>query len=108
MAQERQIRPADSEKKRLTGWLLLLPGFIGIAGLHRFYIGKSFTGLVMLFTFGLLGLWTLLDFITMLSGQFKDSLGLPLKKGKSDWPYMLGSLAGVVLIWILIFAAQGD
>ena len=62
----------------------------------------------MLLTFGLLGLWTLLDTATMLSGQFKDSLEHPLKRSKRDWPIMLSSVAVVALIWVLIFASQGD
>ncbi|MCH2557908.1 MAG: TM2 domain-containing protein [Alcanivorax sp.] len=47
-------------------WILLT--FLGIFGLHRFYLGKWITGIVYLFTAGLFGLGVLYDFWT-LNGQ---------------------------------------
>ncbi|MDN3558036.1 NINE protein [Halomonas maura] len=44
-------------------WLLLT--FLGVFGLHRFYLGKWFTGLVYLCTLGLFGLGVLYDFWTL-------------------------------------------
>jgi TM2 domain-containing membrane protein YozV len=43
-------------------WLLL--GFLGVIGIHRFYLGKWVTGLVYLLTGGLLGVGVLYDFWT--------------------------------------------
>lgn len=37
------------------------------------------TGILMLVTFGALGVWTLTDLIVILVGEFKDFDGLPLK-----------------------------
>jgi TM2 domain-containing membrane protein YozV len=53
----------------------VLPGYFGIAGIHRFYLGKIVTGIIMLVTFGGLGIWTLIDFIFAVSGQMKDKEG---------------------------------
>lgn len=39
-------------------WLCCL---IGICGLHRFYLGRFWTGLLWLLTFGLLGIGQLID-----------------------------------------------
>lgn len=39
-------------------WLCCL---IGLCGLHRFYLGRFWTGLLWLFTFGLLGIGQLID-----------------------------------------------
>jgi len=50
----------------------ILCWFFGILGVHRFYVGKVGTGLVMLFTLGGLGIWALIDFIWILVGTFKD------------------------------------
>lgn len=45
-----------------VGWLLL--AFLGIFGIHRFYIRKWFTGLLYLVTGGLLGIGYLYDLWT--------------------------------------------
>ena len=60
--------------------LLCIVGFIFIAGLHRFYVGKIGTGILMLVTLGGLGVWTLIDLIIIIVDGFKDSDGLPLKR----------------------------
>lgn len=44
-------------------WVLLT--FLGAFGVHRFYMGKIFTGLLYLCTLGLLGLGVLYDFLTL-------------------------------------------
>ncbi|AVA22781.1 TM2 domain-containing protein [Rhizobium sp. NXC24] len=49
------------EKKGLTAFLLWAFWAIGICGLHRFYLGRTWTGLLWLFTFGLIGFGTLFD-----------------------------------------------
>jgi TM2 domain-containing membrane protein YozV len=59
--------------------VVLLCFFLGTLGVHRFYVGKIITGLLMLFTLGGLGIWTLIDFIIALLGAFKDSNNLPVK-----------------------------
>ena len=59
-----------SPKSRLTA--ALLAGFLGGFGIHRFYVGKTGTGILMLVTFGGLGIWSLIDFIVIAVGSFKD------------------------------------
>ncbi len=49
------------QKKWLTAFVLSL--FFGIIGADRFYLGKSGTALLKLFTFGGFGIWALIDFI---------------------------------------------
>jgi TM2 domain-containing membrane protein YozV len=46
-------------------YLFWIPSLFGVAGLHRFYLGKPLTGLLYLFTGGLLGLGTIYDGLTM-------------------------------------------
>jgi len=63
-------------------WLvtLLLCLFLGGIGVHRFYTGHTAIGIVQLLTLGGCGIWTLIDFILIIAGNFKDSEGNPLKK----------------------------
>ncbi len=60
---------------------ILLCFFLGGFGVHRFYVGKIGTGLLQLFTLGGLGIWVLVDFIMIVTGNFKDKSGLVLKAG---------------------------
>ncbi len=58
---------------------LLLCFFLGFLGVHRFYVGKIGTGILMLLTLGGLGIWSLIDFIIIVVGSFKDSEGNVIK-----------------------------
>ncbi len=55
-------------KSKGFAYFLWLFGLIGLCGLHRFYIGKIGTGIIWLFTLGLLGIGQLIDLFT-LGGQ---------------------------------------
>ena len=57
----------------------LLCFFLGVFGAHRFYVGKIFTGILMLITGGGFGVWYLIDLIRLLMGNFTDGDGLPIK-----------------------------
>jgi hypothetical protein len=60
---------------------LLLCFFVGVIGVHRFYVGKVGTGVAMIFTLGGLGIWVLIDFIMIVVGGFRDVNG----KYVLDW-----------------------
>jgi TM2 domain-containing membrane protein YozV/Tfp pilus assembly protein PilE len=70
-----------SPKKRNT--VMLLCFFLGWAGVHRFYLGKIITGIIMVVTLGGLGIWTLADFWISAYGPYKDSKGLYIAKSKN-------------------------
>ena len=69
--------PVRSEKTFVA--TLLLCVLLGAFGIHRFYVGKTGTGILMLLTLGGLGIWTFIDLIVIATGNFKDSQGLPIK-----------------------------
>jgi TM2 domain-containing membrane protein YozV len=66
-----------SDKSRLAAALLCW--FVGIFGVHRFYVGKVGTGILMLVTLGALGIWALIDLIVILLGSFRDKSGKALQ-----------------------------
>jgi TM2 domain-containing membrane protein YozV len=68
-----------SRRSRLAA--LLLCFFLGVFGVHRFYVGKVGTGVAMIFTAGGLGIWVLIDFIMIIVGGFTDIDG----KFVLDW-----------------------
>ncbi len=61
------------------GVALFLCFFLGIFGVHYFYVGRPGMGLLYLLTFGFGGIGWLIDMIRILLGVFRDSSDLPLK-----------------------------
>lgn len=53
--------------------------FLGLIRAHRFYAKKTETGLLMLITLGLSGIWVFIDLILILTGKFKDENDLRLE-----------------------------
>lgn len=53
----------------------LLAWFLGLLGIHRFYLGYAGIGLIQLFTLGGLGIWALIDLIRIIIGDLKPKNG---------------------------------
>lgn len=66
----------QSDKNWLVTLLLCL--FVGAIGVHRFYAGKIGTGILQLITLGGCGIWTIIDLIMIITGNFKDKDGNPI------------------------------
>lgn len=71
-----------SEKSRLVA--LLLAWFLGIFGIHRFYVRRTGSGILWLLTAGLAGIGALVDLILIAAGKFKDRDGKPLLEWTVD------------------------
>ena len=71
------VSSEQSDKSKLVAGLLGL--FLGVYGVHRFYLGYPGIGIAMLFTLGGCGIWSLIDSILILSGAVRDPYGRPLR-----------------------------
>lgn len=69
---ETQTGPKSSKSFVAT---LLFCILLGPLGAHRFYVDKIGTGVLMLLTFGGLGIWVLVDFILIICMRFRDKDG---------------------------------
>ena len=80
-------RKRRSDKKKVVAALLCF--FVGVLGVHRFYVGKVGTGILMIvvlllplliipnmmmkdFNFGMLWIWAIIDFVRIIKGSFGD------------------------------------
>lgn len=57
-----------------SGWAAYLTWalcFVGFCGLHRFYLGRPWTGLLWLLTFGLLGIGQIVDLV-LIPGMLRE------------------------------------
>jgi len=65
-----------SPRSRLIALILCI--LVGFLGIHRFYVGKWGTGVLMLLTGGLLGIWVIIDIILIAVGAFRDKENRPV------------------------------
>lgn len=78
-----------SDKSRSVALVLGL--ILGVFGAHRFYVGKTGTGVLMLLSLGGFGIWYLFDNIMIAAGGFRDSEGRLV----SRWDPEQSELTGV-------------
>ena len=76
----REERESDEESSTKTygddqvlAFLLVL--FVGLFGIHRFYLGYIDIGIIQLVTLGGCGIWALIDFIHIITGDLKPNGG---------------------------------
>ena len=75
--EEAQGLPEVSERSRTVALVLGLLG--GVFGLHRFYAGRTQSGIWMAVTLGGMGIWWLYDMVMLVAGEFTDADGLPVR-----------------------------
>ncbi len=75
-----------SNKSKSTTFLLCY--FLGGIGVHRFYLGKFITGILMLLTGGGFMIWWLVDLYRIITGRLKDKQGndLSVSQPYADQP----------------------
>ena len=76
--------PKPSDKSR--GAALAFAVVLGVFGAHRFYVGKTGTGVLQAVTLGGFGFWYLYDCSLVASGQFTDAQGRPVLRWDPETP----------------------
>lgn len=61
------------DKSQVTALLLCI--FLGGIGVHRYYLGYIWQGIVQTLTFGGLGVWALIDLIRIITGSLQPKDG---------------------------------
>ena len=84
-----------SDKSR--GVALALAAILGPFGGHRFYVGKTGTGVLMALTIGGVGLWYLYDLILVASGSFRDVEGRLVRRWDPEESLPGGAVPAEVL-----------
>ena len=64
---------ASEGKSQVVALILVL--LVGALGIHRFYLGYTWQGVVQLLTLGGLGVWALIDLIRIITGDLKPKDG---------------------------------
>lgn len=95
--------PVKTPRKFLD--TLLLSWFLGAYGIHRFYTGYYAIGLVQLLTLGGCGIWSLIDFVSICIGNYKDANGMELQRydRKLGIILLIVYFAAILLFIILLF-----
>lgn len=87
------------KKSTKTAYLLWLPSLLGVAGIHRFYLGKTGTGTMWLLTLGLLGVGSIVDVFTLGKQVDKANANLTPKSKREN---IIDAAIAVGLVFIAI------
>jgi len=71
------VHAPKKESNKQWKWALALSflGLIGLAGLHRLYLGYTKEGIAQLLTFGGLGIWQIIDISRVFNRDLKPKAG---------------------------------
>lgn len=67
------VAESTDGKSQVTALILVL--LVGGLGIHRFYLGYTWQGIVQLLTLGGCGIWALIDLIRIITGELKPKGG---------------------------------
>ena len=88
-------------KSKLVTFLLCW--FLGVFGVHRFYVGTIGTGILWLLTGGLFGVGVLVDMIMILTNSFRDKDGNLLNIDISTLLIVLLFAVWIVIQCVILF-----
>lgn len=77
---EFEMRSLKKTQSVIAG--LAAVGFVGAAGIHRFFLGQVGLGILMLLTGGACGVWTIIDIVN--AGKLAEEYNLQLEYDKLE------------------------
>lgn len=89
-----------SEKDWATTFILST--FMGLFGIHRFYTGYTGIGIAQALTLGGLGIWSLIDWVSICINSYRDFENKKLKDYVKTLGY--GAIGSIFLFFILILS----
>jgi len=99
-------KPIDLSKQRHFLAAFFFSFFFGLFGVDRFYMGKIWTGILKLLTFGGFGVWATIDLGQIISGSALDKQGNKLIDAEKYKKFAKRTVFMTTFIIILIFVAS--
>jgi TM2 domain-containing membrane protein YozV len=96
----------DGTSEKSRGVALALATVLGVFGGHRFYVGKTGTGVLMAATLGGAGLWWLYDMILVASGSFRDANNRLVRRWDPEEASASGTLPSEVMEELDVLRSQ--
>ncbi|MFT5445359.1 MAG: putative RDD family membrane protein YckC [Gammaproteobacteria bacterium] len=101
-----------SEKSKSTAFLGCF--FLGMFGVHRFYIGRWKTAVLMLLTLGGLGIWTMIDLMLIIGDKLTDANGDSLRTGPPNpddthagfWVRFAAITVDMMIVYLILIAVS--
>ena len=69
-----------SDKKKKTTLILCSIGFLGLGGLHDFYLGRIGSGIVKIVTLNWFLIGTIIDLVEITTETYRDGTGAPIRQ----------------------------
>lgn len=89
------------QRNFITVWAFAM--FLGFFGVDRFYLGKIWTGVIKLLTFGGYGIWVLVDVILLMLNKTKDKWDRELLDSEKHSKFVkVWSIPILIGMWVIL------